>query len=153
MLLGGLWHGAAWTFVAWGGLHGLYLVVERFLKSKISLQINAINGFIFALLTYFLVNITWVFFRAQDFGQAIQVLAAMFFIDTGGEKVLQHINLWIIFILIPVLFVTHWVMRNTSVKEVASKSPQWVVGVVWAVMFILIALAQGTGEQFIYFQF
>ena len=49
MLLGGLWHGAAWTFVVWGALHGLYLMIERFLRSRISLKINAWNGFFFAL--------------------------------------------------------------------------------------------------------
>ena len=62
MLLGGLWHGAAWTFVIWGALHGIYLVVERLLKTKINIKINAFNGVLLALLTYTLVNFTWVFF-------------------------------------------------------------------------------------------
>lgn len=152
MLLGGLWHGAAWTFVIWGGLHGLYLVVERFFKDKITFRLTAVNGFFLALLTYFLVNITWVFFRATDFKSAMNMLSSMFFIQSG-EKVLQHINIYIVFILIPLLFLVHWSMRNTSVKEVATKLPTWVVGVVWALMFALICVAQGTGEQFIYFQF
>ena len=65
MLLGGLWHGAAWTFVVWGALHGLYLVAERVLKKLVQLKINAYNGILLALITYFFVNISWVFFRAR----------------------------------------------------------------------------------------
>src|SRR5690606_41533738 len=61
MLLGGLWHGAAWTFVIWGALHGIYLVVERMLKGKINLKINAFTGIVLAFFTYILVNFTWVF--------------------------------------------------------------------------------------------
>jgi alginate O-acetyltransferase complex protein AlgI len=44
-------------------------------------------------------------------------------------------------------------MRNTSVKAVAEKTPVWILGVVRAMMFVLVAIAQGSGEQFIYFQF
>src|SRR5205085_6911295 len=65
MLLGGLWHGAAWTFVVWGGLHGTYLAVERWLRSRFAgwrPGPAAIIGL--GLLTYVLINITWVFFRA-----------------------------------------------------------------------------------------
>lgn len=153
MLLGGLWHGAAWTFVIWGALHGFYLMVERYFRDRVVMRLNPVNGFFLALLTYFLVNITWVFFRAQDFPQAMNMLASMFFIQSGGEKVLQYINIYIVFVLIPILFLVHWSMRNSSVKELAAKLPVWVVGVVWALMFVLIVVAQGTGEQFIYFQF
>ena len=65
MLLGGLWHGASWTFVVWGGLHGLYLAVERWLNARFGHQAvwSRLPAQIFlAVLTYFLVNITWVFF-------------------------------------------------------------------------------------------
>ena len=152
MLLGGLWHGAAWTFVAWGALHGFYLMVERFFRGRVTLRLTPLNGFILALLTYLCVNVTWVFFRAQDFKTAIGMLSSMFFIQSG-EKVLQYINLGIIWTLIPILFLVHWLMRDTTVKDVAAKTPAWVVGVVWAIMFVAICVAQGTGEQFIYFQF
>ena len=61
MLLGGLWHGASWTFVIWGALHGLYLIIERFLRSIIKIRINAWNGILLAFLTYTCVNIAWFF--------------------------------------------------------------------------------------------
>ena len=70
MLLGGLWHGAAWTFMVWGGLHGTYLILERLQRQYLPFKITAKNGIFLALLTYTCVNITWVFFRAKDFTTA-----------------------------------------------------------------------------------
>jgi alginate O-acetyltransferase complex protein AlgI len=75
MLLGGLWHGAAWTFVVWGGLHGLMLAVERAFGK------TAVYGGLPAPLrvaaTFVFVLITWVFFRAPDLAAAGRYLAAM----------------------------------------------------------------------------
>lgn len=153
MLLGGLWHGAAWTFVIWGALHGIYLVVERMLKTKIHIKIGPYNGIILALLTYTLVNFTWVFFRAREFSVAKNMLASMLFMNGEGEKILYSFEIVKVFSLIGILFLCHWVMRNTSMKEVSLKTPSWVLGITWAVMFFLIAISQGSGEQFIYFQF
>ena len=83
MVLGGLWHGAAWTFVVWGGLHGAYLVINhlwRWLKTRLGWRkeggILARCGS--ALLTFVAVSIAWVFFRAETFPQAWTVLTAMF---------------------------------------------------------------------------
>jgi alginate O-acetyltransferase complex protein AlgI len=153
MLLGGLWHGAAWTFVIWGGLHGIYLMVERILREKIPIRITAVNGFFLALATYFLVNITWVFFRAREFSTAMDMLASMFLINSGGEKILQQLDIYKTFLLIAILFVVHWLMRDTSVQALAAKTKWWVTGVAWAVMLFLLVISQGVGEQFIYFQF
>ncbi len=89
MLLGGLWHGASWTFVVWGGLHGLYLAVERFLKETIPDRewFKALwFRMAMAMLTYFLINITWVFFRAQNFGDAKMFLASMFALAPRWRK-------------------------------------------------------------------
>lgn len=153
MLLGGLWHGAAWTFVIWGALHGTYLVVERLLKNKIHIKINAWNGILFALLTYTLVNFTWVFFRAREFSTAKNMISSMLFMNPEGEKILHGFDIVKVLTLIALLFMCHWVMRNTSMKEVSQKISPLVLGVVWAIMLFLIAIAQGSGEQFIYFQF
>jgi D-alanyl-lipoteichoic acid acyltransferase DltB (MBOAT superfamily) len=83
MLLGGLWHGAGWTFVVWGGLHGLLLVVHR-LWSQVRPQLPVLPA---ALrwpaaasawaLTFFSVVVCWVFFRAEDFGAALAMLRGM----------------------------------------------------------------------------
>jgi len=153
MLLGGLWHGAAWTFVVWGALHGIYLVAERMLKTKIHIKIGPYNGILLALLTYTLVNFTWVFFRAREFSIAKNMIASMLFMNSDGEKILYAFDIIKVFSLIAILFICHWIMRNTSMKEVSLKIPSWVLGIAWAIMFFLIAISQGSGEQFIYFQF
>ncbi len=153
MLLGGLWHGAAWTFVFWGFLHGLYLGVERYLRDRVSIEWTPWKRGMAALFTYFLVLITWVFFRAPSFGKAGDILSAMFLVDRGGDVLLQELAVIVVGLITIGLLVTHWKMRDTSVRAVAEKTPSWVLGLAWAIMLVLIAVAQGTGEQFIYFQF
>lgn len=153
MLLGGLWHGAAWTFVVWGALHGLYLAIERLLRNRVKIRLNAWNGILLAFLTYTCVNITWVFFRAREFKTAWNMISSMFFFHMDGEKILEYLDLAVVFSVTAGLFLSHWFMRDTSVKDVASKMPQWLLGLIWGVMLVLLIIAQGSGEQFIYFQF
>jgi D-alanyl-lipoteichoic acid acyltransferase DltB (MBOAT superfamily) len=85
MALGGLWHGAAWTFVAWGCLHGLYLSINHLWRalcaSSSSLaRMNALPGMRIAwwMLTFVAVNVAWCLFRAPSFPAAISVIGAMF---------------------------------------------------------------------------
>ena len=153
MLLGGLWHGAAWTFVFWGFLHGLYLGVERYLRQHVAIQWTKLKMQFAAVGTYFLVLITWVFFRAETFGKAWLMLEAMFFLDWSGAILLQELAVIVAALVTVGLLVVHWRMRETSVLAVSQKTPAWVLGLGWAAMIVLIAIAQGTGEQFIYFQF
>lgn len=156
MLLGGLWHGAAWTFVVWGGLHGLYLAAERWLRARFGgYELwNKLPARIFlALLTYFLVNITWVFFRAQDFDTAWRMIESMLFFVTDGEKVLRTAYIFETLATIGVMLIVHWLMRNRRLEDVVARLPVWLVGVVWGVMLFLIIITQGGSNAFIYFQF
>lgn len=78
-LLGGIWHGAGWTFIIWGMLHGLALLIHRYWK-------NAGLGLpapISILITFLFVNITWVFFRAGDIDEALGLLSTMFWLSDG----------------------------------------------------------------------
>jgi D-alanyl-lipoteichoic acid acyltransferase DltB (MBOAT superfamily) len=81
MLLGGLWHGAGWTYVAWGGLHGLYLVINhawRGLKARFGWQDGGkFSRFGAGFLTFLAVVVGWVFFRADNFSVAIDMLSGM----------------------------------------------------------------------------
>ncbi|TPV32779.1 MBOAT family protein [Paucihalobacter ruber] len=153
MLLGGLWHGAAWTFMVWGGLHGTYLILERLQRRYLPFEITKWNGIFLAFITFSCVNITWVFFRARKFETAWHMIKSMFYMQTEGEKILDTFTVIKVSVVIAILFLCHWIMRNTSLKEVSSKTPALILGVVWAIMLFLIAIAQGSGEQFIYFQF
>ena len=75
MLLGGLWHGAAWNFVAWGALHGVLLASER-VRGKAALY-GGLPAPVQVGVTFTLVLVTWVFFRATDLGHAFRYLASM----------------------------------------------------------------------------
>ncbi len=156
MLLGGLWHGAAWTFVIWGGLHGLYLAAERLLREIVPEQ-KWFSGWPFklamALLTYFLVNITWVFFRAQNFGDAMTMLASMFALAKAPEKVLYWNEIIPAFLVITGMVATHWAMRSTTKEAVIEKAPAWVIAAIWAFMLFMLVITQGSDSAFIYFQF
>jgi alginate O-acetyltransferase complex protein AlgI len=153
MLLGGLWHGAAWTFMVWGGLHGTYLILEKLQKKYLPFKITAWNGIFLAFLTFSCVNITWVFFRAREFDTAWNMIKSMFYMQPEGVKILGSFDIIKVSVVVGILFLCHWIMRNTSMKAVSLKTPTWVFGVFWAILFFLIVLAQGSGEQFIYFQF
>lgn len=180
MLLGGLWHGASWTFVVWGGLHGLYLCAEKLLtefrnkrtvviplaikeKEKVTVQSILMAPrflrvlwppkFIYALLTFFLINVTWVFFRATDFSSAWRILSSMFGFVSNGAAVLPTLSLIKVGVITILLVGTHWFMRNTKVLQVANKTPWWLLGIFWAVMLLLLILSQESTSSFIYFQF
>ena len=178
MLLGGLWHGANWTFVVWGALHGLYLCIEKLIQDvrkrmiKIPVEIQAkesvvvqgymaprflkkvtSSNFMLALFTFFLVNVTWVFFRSADFTTAWRLLNSMFGNVTHGAAVLQTLAIIKIAIITICLVAFHWMMRNTRVLTVANKMPWWALGLVWTAMLILLILSQESSSSFIYFQF
>jgi alginate O-acetyltransferase complex protein AlgI len=156
MLLGGLWHGAAWTFVVWGGLHGLYLCVERVLKERFGEAAfwRKLPGRIaLALLTYFLVNITWVFFRAQDFGTARRLITSMLLLDTSGAPALSGYFLITAGATILAMLLVHWRMRHQTLHEEVQRWPSLLVGAAWGAMLWLIVATQGGGNAFIYFQF
>jgi alginate O-acetyltransferase complex protein AlgI len=166
MLLGGLWHGANWTFVVWGALHGLYLCVEKVIVDRRSIAtINLGNGevvkqnrqsfqFLYAMFTFFLVVITWVFFRAGTFTQAGNLLTSMFGLQSGESgALLTTLALLKVACIIPSMLVIQWFMRNTKVMDAAYNAKWWLVGTVWAGLILLVVLAQESSGSFIYFQF
>ena len=157
MLLGGLWHGAAWTFVVWGGLHGFYLGVERFFQRQFGgAKIATTFGFkvFLALLTYFLVNLTWVFFRAPDFPTAWRMTRTMLGFGLEGSELVLSTYLIAVVVAVTVgILLVHGFMRNRRLEDVVASAPWWLVGSVWAAMLFLILIAQGSGDAFIYFQF
>jgi|GEM_PF-1703936 len=171
MLLGGLWHGASWNFVIWGGLHCIFLCVERLFRRNpktqkhtqdlgvvvqatlVPIRTKNAGNFMLALLTFLLVNITWVFFRANDFGSAVRMLLCMVGVITQGPKMLSTPDMIKVAIVTVSLIGIHWFMREKSLKEVFSRLPWWLFGTVWAIMVILVVLTQRSTSSFIYFQF
>jgi D-alanyl-lipoteichoic acid acyltransferase DltB (MBOAT superfamily) len=84
MLLGGLWHGAAWTFVAWGGIHGAGLAVERFVRDRRGERApSPVRAWIGRIVTFHVVCVAWIFFRADSFGRAADLIRQLF--DAWGR--------------------------------------------------------------------
>jgi D-alanyl-lipoteichoic acid acyltransferase DltB (MBOAT superfamily) len=177
MLLGGLWHGAAWTYVVWGALHGLYLALERLLNDRFPTEKPArdaaaagpvihkaslVPGFAIspdaarfglAMLTFLVVTITWVFFRAPDFTKAMMILLAMFGVIPVKIPILATTAMIKVGLITVGMLGFHWYMRDRSVSKVASRLPAWGLGLVWAFMLIVLVLTQKSSNSFIYFQF
>jgi len=154
MLLGGLWHGASWTFVVWGGLHGLYLIVERWLKKTFSAwSPGPLALFALGMLTYLLIELTWVFFRSHSFGGAWLILCGMFGQNTNSSPILPTALLAFVAICVSGILVTHWNMRTRTLESAIAATHPYVITVVWAFMAFAITIAQGSGDAFIYFQF
>ena len=155
MLLGGLWHGAAWRFVMWGGLHGLYLVGERRLQ-RIgarwrwpSLGIGRIG---LAGLTFALVCLAWVPFRATNTADALHLVRAMTWgtadhLSLGVESVLT------VLVVIGGLLVGQWALRDSTLEEAWSRLPGWTRPVLLASVLLVLAFVPGDNRAFIYFQF
>ena len=154
MLLGGLWHGAAWTFVVWGGLHGLYLAVERWLKGRFSgWKPGPASIFALGILTYLLVNITWVFFRAKDFTVASNMLTSMAGAASKPVPMIALLPMVYAMVIVGGIVATHWAMRDKTLEIAVERTPAWLIGGLLAIMAVAVVAEQGKGSAFIYFQF
>ncbi len=154
MLLGGLWHGASWAFVVWGGLHGLYLSAERVLRKRfVGYHPGPLGLLALGLLTYALINVTWVFFRAKSFGRAWSVFRGLFGFNGDAQPILPTVHLVAVVAIVGAIVFAHWLMRARTLEDAIARTPAPMLSAVWAVMAFTIVIAQGTGNAFIYFQF
>ncbi len=158
MFLGGLWHGASWTFVVWGVLHGLYLVIgyitkkarKRWVK-KIKLnKIPWLHNFISIFVTFNLVSMAWIFFRAESFEKAFAYFKHMQLRpgETGGVHLAYNLILSMIFISLEIFYKNRekikWLQRIPKAVRIAG----------FALLICLIMVfAVDTGNAFIYFKF
>jgi alginate O-acetyltransferase complex protein AlgI len=154
MLLGGLWHGANWTFVVWGGLHGVYLAAERALRARLpNYRPGPLVFVALGVLTYALVNLTWVFFRAKTFSKAWLVLRGMLGQNVQAKPILATPSLAFVGAIVGGIVLTHWLMRARTLESVVAHTPALALSALWASMAFAIIIAQGSGNAFIYFQF
>ncbi|HEY9382605.1 MAG TPA: MBOAT family O-acyltransferase [Gemmatimonadales bacterium] len=156
MLLGGLWHGASWRFVAWGGLHGSYLVLERMARrlwgGAAWLSLRAVRVGL-GLLTFATVCLTWVFFRAHSFGDARVLLTTMLSGAGSDQLVLGAGNVLGVAAVTLFLLGAHWWMRDTSLEARWEVIPWWGRSLVLATLLLALVLVPGEDRAFIYFQF
>jgi len=83
----GIWHGAAWTFILWGVLHGFFAVLERLFRNIL----DRIPGLLRKVITFLIVNALWVLFRAESFEEALNVYRGMLNFSNLGLSQLQEI--------------------------------------------------------------
>ena len=156
MFLGGLWHGAAWTFVVWGLLHGSYLVVERIIRGMFEDKTWAnklVTRVLAGLATYAAVCLAWVFFRASDFTVAARMLRGMFGGHPQGDAILTTLEMLQVGIVTLLMILVHWLLRESNLETAVTRLPRWAVTAAWAFMGFAIIITQGKSNAFIYFQF
>jgi D-alanyl-lipoteichoic acid acyltransferase DltB (MBOAT superfamily) len=166
-LISGLWHGAAWTFIAWGAMHGVYSIIERtWMRSSIykstfsQKNVLGISGWIFTMI---FVCIAWVYFRATSFENATTLLKSALNWEISPNNFATQfrgigwkpIDMYISILLVVLLFVFDYLntRKNVFVRlRYVSTPVRW--GIYYAILFILLFYSTTDGAQnFIYFQF
>lgn len=159
-LLSGLWHGANWTFVCWGGIHGAAQIVEKFsIKNK-----RKRETIISICIVFLFVNFAWVFFRADSFSDAWYIFKNIF---NGINNPIQyieqahldlHMDIFMsvkIFFMIAILFCFDLLSKTSDVIETIgklSRVKRWMI-YSFFLFFLLFLLPVESGKEFIYFQF
>jgi D-alanyl-lipoteichoic acid acyltransferase DltB (MBOAT superfamily) len=167
----GLWHGAAWTFVVWGALHGLYQVIGKLLKPLRERALDALRisrdskglSFLRQTVTFLLVCFAWIFFRANSMGDALLVIRKIFtdwrLTEDYFRSTMGHMGLTPLTVLISVFSICVMNRMDIGQLSLAQKGDGMVpvfryAYVVWAIAVAWLLLLAGDGaSSFIYFQF
>ncbi len=165
MLLGGLWHGAGWTFVIWGGLHGTFLIVERVWR-RLRGDRPGLPAWCGRALTFLAVVFAWLFFKSADFESVGRMLSGL--LGHGGSEVLIDIRPDRAFILLAVLAPVVWIAPNTREWVLAGRPDPavtrapgirfgWCPTLPWSlvvvVVFVWSVMRISSYSEFIYFRF
>ncbi len=155
MLIGGLWHGASWRFVAWGGLHGLALALHRLTGGRAAPPEHPLRRLIGWLFTFHFVLLLWVFFRAKDFSTALQVFTRLGSVDTSYLVPFVQARPLLV-VLMMAGYVLHFMpMRWVTGIEARFVRLPWAVQLIAFILTIQVILQMRRAyvQPFIYFQF
>ncbi len=161
MLLGGLWHGASWNFVIWGGLHGLYLAIHKFMlgskKAAFRYEHSGAPGFMKYLGSMFATNvlvlITWLFFRAKDF-TTIKIFFTKMIHWESSALSYRFLTITLTFLLVNLLLdiLEYYTKRHTYVLKL--KKREFAAGILTALILVTFTfMFQSEPLPFVYFQF
>lgn len=161
-LVSGLWHGASWTFVIWGALHGLYMVVETLLRGRRMSYYLYPPAFVRLAITFALVCFAWIFFRANTLGEALYVVGHLFAFSRqsltepfAAGLLGAHVEFVLSCGLIALLLVVDGIIARHGFERLWRVSP----ALRWAVYYgasaaVIFSGLYGVGaQQFIYFRF
>jgi D-alanyl-lipoteichoic acid acyltransferase DltB (MBOAT superfamily) len=150
MVLGGLWHGAAWTFVIWGGLHGGWLALERWLDETGKRPKVLANPWVGRLVTFHVVCLGWVFFRASGVDDALDILGRV--VVGSADAALNSTVVAVVALMLASQFVP-----TGAVRRVRAGFSRWALpaqaGALAAVLVLVDVLGPEGVPPFIYFQF
>jgi alginate O-acetyltransferase complex protein AlgI len=156
MLIGGLWHGPSWTFVIWGGLHGLFLCAERGVK-RLMAAIGLVPGKLLAacgwLCTFVLVSWAWVFFRAPTFSAASAMTRAMVGLSSTRVSTVLRTDAAVAMLGVVGVLIAHHLTRRMDLEHWADRTPRWLYAGALACVVVAIVTMAGQDRAFIYFQF
>ena len=142
MLLGGLWHGANWTFVVWGGYHGLMLIVDRVAQPVFS----RLPRIVYQLQTFLLALLGWVFFRSPTLGFAVRWFKALATYTAGGIPDASRAATWLLIALLLIAFAPEtWDLKLGTRRR-------WAVAYAFAFALAYLFM-NGNPTVFLYYQF
>jgi alginate O-acetyltransferase complex protein AlgI len=156
MLLGGLWHGANWNFILWGGLHGIFLSVDRIFQSYANfkyLEENPFFNIIRILFVFLLVSLIWVFFRAPNISIAIEYIQVMFQFKSGIELGYTKLNLFYSILALFILGNFFGKKFGSRIEKILEDELRLGILFIISVLLILFVLLSGELKPFIYFVF
>ena len=158
-MVSGLWHGANYTFVVWGSIHGLLLIIEKYFKDiKLDFSVNRILKI---TITFFITNITWVFFRSDNVGQALSILRNATNLSMNlNENIfsfrgfgIDFFELLVMFSLILLVVCVEFLEERIKKMTIFNSN---IIQFIWMqllIFFILFFATKGELKNFIYFQF
>ncbi len=175
MLISGLWHGAAWTFVIWGGLHGIYQIIEGLCRKVFKKKEDTAErpkalviagNFLHWAVTFAMIDVAWVFFRAKTIDDAFFIVTHMHngvilhFAD-AWTKMMVDMNLTVVALLKVLAAITALMLydfislkHDISVELSKLKMPlRWLIYISLTAVIIISELHGGTSQTFIYFNF
>jgi alginate O-acetyltransferase complex protein AlgI len=157
MVLIGLWHGAAWTYIIFGLLHAMYLISEAILQRlrirRWRLWSTAPGTFLLWLATMLLCCIAFVFYRAETLDKSWHVLCAMSGWDESATFRLAEHDLLATTFVIEAIIVIHWMRRSLSLEQVLARAPWIVTAICLALMLFAITVSSGQSQDFLYFHY
>jgi alginate O-acetyltransferase complex protein AlgI len=160
MLIGGLWHGASWHFVMWGAIHGVYLMVYKFISPKMSSMESATKfpkGIITLLSivsVYILTCFTWIFFRSTSIGDAICVIRKIIIFDGIGISDLPNkFDAMKGFSLIIFVVIIESLGMIPGINDMLRRNPILNYFMSIIALWLIALFGTFTGNSFIYFQF
>lgn len=147
MLLGGLWHGAAWSYAVWGFFHGILLAIERAFQNSVPARYRIKSKLINGALIFIAVTFAWLLFKLPDFNNVISYLEAIFH-NYGSLKITPIVYIFIY--SIPVIIYHIYYLLVTYNYQVKLNKVKYIP---YGIMLFLLIFNSGTPGAFIYFQF